>query len=45
MLLAGIITDVTDWLDEVSGQWWFLLVIFAIAFLDSSSRSCRARRR
>ncbi len=35
MLLAGIITDVTDWLDEVSGQWWFLLVIFAIAFLDS----------
>ena len=35
MLLAGIITDVTDWLDEVSGQWWFLLVIFGIAFLDS----------
>ena len=35
MILAGIITDVTDWLDEVSGQWWFLLVIFAIALLDS----------
>jgi membrane-associated protein len=35
MLLAGIISDVTDWLDEVSGQWWFLLVIFGIAFLDS----------
>ncbi len=35
MLIAGIISDVTDWLDDVSGQWWFLLVIFAIAFLDS----------
>jgi membrane-associated protein len=35
MLLAGVISDVTGWLDDVSGQWWFLLVILAIAFLDS----------
>src|SRR4051794_30481942 len=35
MLLASIVSDVTDWLDDVSGQWWFLLVIFGIAWLDS----------
>jgi membrane protein DedA with SNARE-associated domain len=35
MLLAGVISDVTDWLSDISGQWWFLLVILAIAFLDS----------
>lgn len=35
MLLASVISDVTEWLSDVSGQWWFLLVIFAIAFLDS----------
>jgi membrane-associated protein len=35
MLLAGVVSNVTDWLDEVSGQWWFLLVIFGIALLDS----------
>jgi membrane-associated protein len=35
MLLAGVLSDVTEWLDDISGQWWFLLVIFAIAFLDS----------
>jgi len=35
MLIGGIISDVTNWLDDVSGHWWFLLVIFAIAFLDS----------
>ena len=34
-MIAGIITDLTDWLDEVAGNWWFLLVIFGIAFLDS----------
>jgi membrane protein DedA with SNARE-associated domain len=34
-MLAGIITDLTDWLDRISGHQWFLLVIFAIAFLDS----------
>lgn len=35
MILANIITDLTDWLDDVAGNWWFLLVIFAIAFADS----------
>jgi membrane-associated protein len=35
MLLAGVLSDVTEWLDEISSQWWFLLVIFAIALLDS----------
>ena len=28
-------SDLTDWLDDISGQWWFLLVIFGIALLDS----------
>lgn len=29
------ITDMTGWLDRVSGHWWFLLVIAAIAIADS----------
>jgi membrane-associated protein len=39
MLLANAIGDfisnLTEWLEDVSGQWWFLLVIFGIALLDS----------
>jgi membrane protein DedA with SNARE-associated domain len=35
VLVAGIITDVSDWLNDISGHWWFLLVILAIAFFDS----------
>ena len=35
MVLAGIFSDLTDWLEDVSGEWWFLLVILGIAFLDS----------
>lgn len=34
-MIAGVVTDFTDWLDKVSGHWWFLLVIAVIAFLDS----------
>ncbi len=34
-MLANIITDLTDKLDELSANWWFLLIIFAIALLDS----------
>jgi membrane-associated protein len=34
-MVAGIITDLTDWLDRVSSHQWFLLVILLIAFLDS----------
>jgi membrane-associated protein len=35
MVLASILTDMTNWLEDVSAEWWFLLVIFGIAFLDS----------
>jgi len=34
-MLANIITDLTDQLDELSENWWFLLIIFTIALLDS----------
>lgn len=34
-MVANILTDLTDKLDEWAGNWWFLLVIFGIAFLDS----------
>jgi|TARA_R110002110_G_scaffold100500_2_gene256065 membrane protein DedA with SNARE-associated domain len=34
-MLANIVTDLTNKLDEFSSNWWFLLVIFAIALLDS----------
>ncbi len=35
MIVANIITDFTDWLNDVDGNWWFLLIILAIAFFDS----------
>jgi len=35
LILANIITDITDKLEEFSANWWFLLVIFVIALLDS----------
>src|SRR5215207_3409647 len=39
MLLANafsdLISDLTDWLDDISAEWWFLLVILVIAYLDS----------
>jgi membrane protein DedA with SNARE-associated domain len=35
MILANIITDLTDWLEEISAEWWFLLIILVIAYLDS----------
>jgi len=34
-MFAGIVTDLTDWLDRVSENWWFLVVILVIAYLDS----------
>ena len=34
-MLANVITDWTDKLDEFSSNWWFLLIIFSIALLDS----------
>jgi membrane-associated protein len=34
-LLASALTDLADWLGDFSANWWFLLIIFVIAFLDS----------
>jgi membrane-associated protein len=34
-MIAGIVTDLTDWLDRTSSHWWFLLVILVVAFFDS----------
>lgn len=31
----GLISDLTEWINDISGNWWFLLVIFVIAYLDS----------
>jgi membrane protein DedA with SNARE-associated domain len=33
--LGDAISAITDWLDDIAGEWWFLLVILAIAFFDS----------
>jgi len=38
MLASGIfdfLNGLTEWLSEISAQWWFVLVIFIIALLDS----------
>ncbi|MGI9052981.1 MAG: DedA family protein [Ilumatobacteraceae bacterium] len=29
------LSALTDWLEDVASQWWFLIVIFGIALLDS----------
>lgn len=34
-ILANVVTDVSDWLNEFSANWYFLLIIFAVAFFDS----------
>jgi membrane protein DedA with SNARE-associated domain len=34
-VFANVITDVTDWLNDFSANWYFLVIIFAIAFFDS----------
>ncbi|PIE34464.1 MAG: hypothetical protein CSA55_00940 [Ilumatobacter coccineus] len=34
-MCASVITDATDWLNSFSSQWWFLLIVFVIALLDS----------
>jgi membrane-associated protein len=34
-LLANVVTDATEWLEDISARWWFLLIILVIAFLDS----------
>jgi len=34
-LLANVVTDATEWLEDISARWWFLLIILVVAFLDS----------
>ena len=34
-IVASIITDVTEWLDDFSSNWWFVLIVFSVALLDS----------
>jgi membrane protein DedA with SNARE-associated domain len=34
-LLANVVTDASDWLYELSANWWFLIIIFLVAFFDS----------
>lgn len=38
MIAAGVfdfVTELTDWLGDISARWWFVLAIFIIALLDS----------
>ena len=35
VLFANIATDLADWLGDFSANWWFLGIIFAVAFFDS----------
>jgi membrane protein DedA with SNARE-associated domain len=35
ILLANVLDDFTEWLNDIGGEWWFLLVILAVAFFDS----------
>ena len=34
-MLANIFADFTDWIEEVSANWWFVIVILVVALLDS----------
>ena len=34
-LLANVLSDASGWLEEFSSRWYFLVIIFAIAYLDS----------
>ena len=38
MIASGVfdvVNNLTEWLGDISGRWWFVLVIFIIALLDS----------
>jgi membrane-associated protein len=35
VIVANIVTDVTEWIEEFSSNWWFLLIIFSMALVDS----------
>jgi len=34
-VIANIVSDASEWLSDFSANWWFLLIIFVVAFLDS----------
>lgn len=34
-VLANVLDDATTWLEHFSSQWYFLLIIFVVAYLDS----------
>lgn len=34
-LLANVLTDASEWLEDFSSQWYFLVIIFVVAYLDS----------
>lgn len=34
-VLANIVTDASDWLADFSSNWYFLVIIFLVAYLDS----------
>jgi len=34
-LFANVVTDASDWLADFSSNWYFLAIIFAVAYLDS----------
>jgi membrane-associated protein len=35
ILLANVLDDLTEWLNDIGSEWWFPLVILGIAFFDS----------
>jgi membrane protein DedA with SNARE-associated domain len=34
-VIASVFTDLTDWLADFAANWWFLAIVFVIAFFDS----------
>lgn len=34
-LFANVLTDASDWLADFSANWYFIAIIFAVAYLDS----------
>lgn len=34
-ILANVLTDASEWLEDFSSRWYFLVIIFAVAYLDS----------
>jgi membrane-associated protein len=35
VILANVLDDFTEWLNDIGGEWWFVLVILGVAFFDS----------